>query len=60
MVTAIYTGTKGTIQFSSDEFDWTAPLDGLRLGGTVSGAYALTDAEISIDTGRQCLYVPTE
>ena len=58
--TAIYTGTKGTIQFNSNEFYWTAPLDGLRFGGMISGAYALTDAEVSIDTGRQCLYVPTE
>ena len=50
--TALYTKTKGTIQFNDNEFYWTAPLDGLRFGGTVSGSYALTDAEISIDTGR--------
>ena len=58
--TALYTGTKGTIQFNSNEFYWSAPLDGIRFGGSVSGSYALPDAEISIDTGRQCLYVPTE
>jgi len=57
---SIYTQTPGKIQFNDNEFYWTAPLNGLRFGGTVSGAYALTDAEISIDTGRQCLYVPTE
>ena len=53
-------GAKGTIQFNSNEYYWTAPLDGIRFGGTVSGSYALNGAEVSIDTGRQCLYVPSE
>ena len=50
----------GTIQFNDNEFYWMAPLDGIRFGGLVSGTYGLNNAEVSIDTGRQCLYVPEE
>lgn len=53
-------GDKGTIQFDTTGFYWKTTLDGIRFGGTVSGAYGLTDATISVDTGVQCLYVPED
>lgn len=56
----ITTGSKGTIQFDSNDYYWKTTLNGIRFGGKLSGSYALNNAKVSIDTGLQCLYVPSD
>ena len=51
--TQLKTGTtKQIIQFDADEYYWKTPINGVWIGTQVNGKFSLTDAELTIDTGR--------
>lgn len=49
-----------TIQFDNNYFQWRAALNGIWFGGEKNNKYGLEGNKITIETGRQCLYVPDE
>ena len=52
--------TQATIQMQTDSYGWKASLDGIQIGESENSAFGLKDASVTIDTGRQCIYVPED
>jgi len=40
------------------EYYWKTDMNGVRFGGIEAAAYGFTDAKITVDTARECLYIP--
>lgn len=47
-----------TIQFDNDYFYWRTSLNGIWFGGELNSKYGLQNEKITVETGRQCLYIP--
>ena len=47
-----------TVQMDDSEYYWKTDMNGIRFGGIEAAAYGFTDAKITVDTARECLYIP--
>ena len=48
-----------TITFNDNEFYWKAPLNGIWFGTQENSKYGLNEASITLETGLQCLQIPS-
>ena len=48
-----------TITFNDNEFYWKAPLNGIWFGTQENSKYGLNEASITLETGLQCLKIPS-